>query len=234
MFINNIQLKNNLQKKLDKTKSVHLTAFFGIISNKGLRTFFVYPDYTSNGSDFLSRIPVNIPNILTMIRFLLVPVVTIFIYFRMLIPAFITYGIACLTDLLDGYIARKKHLVTDEGMLLDPLADKLMANFAIIAFTVIGVLPPFILIILLTKDVIMISGGIFMYFKNIITSANTFGKIAAFLFNIAIALTFFHQHIGPWHIYIICFALLFMVATLIQYTVINLNKLAQTKKRVQI
>lgn len=168
-----------------------------------------------------------------MVRFLLVPIVAIFIYFKMLIPAFVIYGIACATDLLDGYIARKKNLVTDEGMLLDPLADKLMANFVIIAFTVTGVLPPFILIILLAKDVIMISGGIFMYFKNIITSANTFGKIAAFLFNIAIALTFFHNYIDPWHIYVICFVLLFMVAALIQYAFINLNKLRERNKKRQ-
>lgn len=179
----------------------------------------------------MSRIPANIPNILTMVRFLLVPVVVIFIYFEMLIPAFITYGVACATDFLDGYIARKKRLVTNEGMLLDPLADKLMANFAIIAFTVMGILPPFILIILLAKDVIMISGGIFLYFKNIITSANTFGKISAVLFNLAIALCFFHNYVAPWHINILSFALLFMVATLIQYTYLNLVKLKEANKK---
>lgn len=177
--------------------------------------------------DDLSRIPINIPNILTMIRFLLVPVVTIFIYFELLTVAFITYAIACITDLLDGYIARKKHLVTNEGMLLDPLADKLMSNFIIIAFTITGVLPPFIVIVLLAKDSIMIGGGIFLYFKNIVTSANKLGKIAAFLFSLAIAFTFFHRYVSPWHIYALSFALLFLVATFVQYAYIDIIKLKE-------
>ena len=102
---------------------------------------------------------------LTMLRFALVPVTTIFIYFGMLIPALAAYIVACATDLLDGYIARRYHLITEEGVLLDPLADKLMSVFAVIAFTVTGVLPTFVLVVIIIKEGIMVAGGIFFYFK---------------------------------------------------------------------
>ncbi|MDD5016610.1 MAG: CDP-alcohol phosphatidyltransferase family protein [Eubacteriales bacterium] len=170
----------------------------------------------------MSRIPVNIPNILTLLRFALVPVATIFIFFGMTLPALITYIFACATDLLDGYIARKSHQVTKEGVLLDPLADKLMAIFVVIAFTVTDVLPLFVLVVILIKEMLMIGGGIFLYLKGIVTPSNTFGKMAAFLFNTSIALTFLHECIDPWHKYFIYFALAMMVAALLQYAYFNM------------
>lgn len=179
------------------------------------------------------RIPLNVPNILTMLRFALIPVATILIYFDQMLWALVTYTVACGTDLLDGYIARKYNLVTEEGMLLDPLADKLMAIFAVIAFTYTGVLPLYVLIIILAKESIMIAGGIFLYFKNIVTPSNTIGKIAAFAFNTSIGLTFLHKLVAPWHVYVICFALLLMVIALLQYTYIAIRKL-QARKASQV
>ena len=171
-----------------------------------------------------SRIPLNLPNILTLFRFVLVPLLTVLIYFDRMVFALAVYVVACATDLLDGYIARSRKLVTEEGMLLDPLADKLMAVFAVVAFTVTGVLPWFVLAVLLIKELLMVGGGIFLYFKNIIASANTFGKIAAFILNTAIAFTFLHWLVDPWHIYFICFALLFMLVALGQYAYFNMYK----------
>lgn len=172
----------------------------------------------------------NLPNILTLVRIGLVPVATILIYFGMMLPALITYLTACITDLLDGYIARKYQLITSEGVLLDPLADKLMAVFAVIAFTVTGILPVFVLIIVLIKELLMISGGIFLYFKDIVAPANTFGKMAAFLLNTSIAFTFLHEYVAPWHIYFIYFALAFMVAAFLQYAYFNMYKKLQQRK----
>lgn len=177
----------------------------------------------------MHRIPLNLPNVITLFRFVLVPVSTILIYFDMLIPALIAYIVACGTDLLDGYIARKRHLVTQAGMLLDPLADKLMSVFAIIAFTTTGVLPWFVLIIILVKELLMISGGIFLYFRDIVAPANMFGKIAAFIFNTSVAFTFLHKLVAPWHVYFICFALLMMLVSLGQYAYFNMYKKLKSK-----
>lgn len=181
----------------------------------------------------LSRIPLNIPNVLTLSRFALIPAVTILIYFDLMVPALAVYFIACVTDLMDGYIARKKKLVTDEGALLDPLADKLMSIFAIISFTVTGVLPVFILVALLIKELLMIGGGIFLYYRNIVAPANKFGKIAAFTFNTAVGFTFLHNVVAPWHIYFMCFALIFMISALAQYAYFNMFKKLKEKRELK-
>ncbi len=178
----------------------------------------------------MNRIPLNLPNILTMIRFALVPAAAVLIYFDKMVIALVVFLAACITDLLDGYIARKRGLITEEGALLDPLADKLMAIFSVIAFTVSGVLPLYILIVLLVKELLMIGGGILLYFKDIVYPANKFGKVAAFTLNTAIAFTFLHHCVAPWHIYFLCFALAFMLAALGQYAYINIYKRFKEKK----
>jgi cardiolipin synthase (CMP-forming) len=181
---------------------------------------------------FLRRIPFNIPNVLTLIRFALIPPVTILIYFDKMIPALTIYFIACVTDLLDGYIARKHHLVTNEGALLDPLADKLMSIFTVISFTVTGVLPALILIIVFIKELLMISGGIFLYFRNIVAPANKFGKTAAFTFNTAVGLTFLNElsFVKPWYVYFMYFALAMLIVSLAQYAYFNMYKKLKERK----
>ncbi len=171
----------------------------------------------------------NLPNIITMARFFLIPVATVLIYFDMMLEALIVYTVACATDLLDGYIARRRKLITNEGKLLDPLADKLMAVFAVIAFTVTGVLPVFILVVLLVKELMMIAGGILLYFKNIVVPSNTFGKIAAFTFNLSVGLTFLYKLVFPWHIWFMCFALALSLAALVQYAYFNMYKKMKNK-----
>ncbi|WP_313561947.1 CDP-alcohol phosphatidyltransferase family protein, partial [Ruminiclostridium cellobioparum] len=68
----------------------------------------------------------NIPNLLTLIRLLIVPVLGYFLYFEHYIPAMILFAFGGFTDVLDGYIARKYNLITKWGKVFDPLADKLM------------------------------------------------------------------------------------------------------------
>lgn len=172
----------------------------------------------------MSRIPMNLPNILTLIRLALVPVAAALIYFDYMLAALIVFLAACATDLLDGYIARRQGLITEEGALLDPLADKLMALFSVLAFTVTGVLPLPVLIILLVKELLMIGGGIFLYFRSIIAPANKFGKMAAFTLNTAIAFTFLHKLVAPWHVYFLYLALALMLAALGQYAYFNMYK----------
>lgn len=165
-----------------------------------------------------------------MVRFALIPAAAVLVYFDIMIPALVVFLAACITDLLDGHIARKYNLKTNEGALLDPLADKLMAIFTIIAFTVTGVVPLFILIIILVKELLMIGGGIFLYFRDIVAPANMFGKIAAFTLNTAIAFTFLHNYVAPWHIYFLCFALGLMILALGQYAYLNMYRKLKEKK----
>lgn len=96
------------------------------------------PDYVG---DTEHDVPVlNLPNILTFVRLLLVPV------FAFLLPqsqesevvrwwATAVFGIAALTDFIDGYLARKYHLITNVGKIADPIADKLLIGTALIALS---------------------------------------------------------------------------------------------------
>lgn len=188
----------------------------------------------------------NAPNALTLMRLALVPAVAILVYFDMMIPGLIIYLLACGTDLLDGYLARKHKLITEAGILLDPLADKLMAIFTVMAFTFPGtraahmappemaVLPLFILIVMIVKEVLMVGGGIFLYARGLVAPANTFGKIAAFTLNTSIAFNFLYKYVYPWNVYFITLGLVLMVAALFQYAYFNMYvKLKEKQQKEQ-
>lgn len=133
----------------------------------------------------------KIPNMLTLLRFALIPVF-IKVFFSGS-PNYITYALgiyllAGVTDVLDGYIARKYNLITKWGQAMDPLADKLMLLTVIISFTMKGLFPIAVLIIVGLKEVMMVLGGIFLYTRKgkVVIPANRYGKMATVLFYILI------------------------------------------------
>lgn len=98
----------------------------------------------------------NLPNKLTILRAVLVPVFLVFL----LIPtipynyllAFVVFCIASFTDFLDGRIARKNNMVTSFGKFMDPLADKVLVTSALIALCALGFAPPVAGIIIVARD----------------------------------------------------------------------------------
>ena len=103
----------------------------------------------------------NVPNVLTMIRMALIPVFWILFFTEgCRYWALAVYVIASLTDLADGYIARKYNLITDFGKLMDPMADKLMVVSMMMAWGIVGVLPVAPLVIVFIKETIMVIGSV--------------------------------------------------------------------------
>ena len=133
----------------------------------------------------------NIPNILTIIRILLVPLYLRVFYTveqNRILYAGTIYILAGLTDVLDGYIARKYNMISKLGAALDPLADKLMTFAVLISFTSANLIPSWVLLILGMKEILMILGGIILYLfkeKRVLPS-NKYGKIATVSFYAAI------------------------------------------------
>lgn len=130
---------------------------------------------------------INIPNALTVLRILLVPVYLYIFYSgseNNIFFAGLIFIFAGLTDVLDGYIARKYDLGTDLGAVLDPFADKLMAFTILITFATSGIIPMWILIALGIKEVVMVVGGGILYlFKGRqVLPSDKFGKIATISF----------------------------------------------------
>ena len=98
----------------------------------------------------------HIPNILTIIRFILIPVILYFIFTGNYILAFIFFTLSGITDILDGAIARKFNLISTFGKLMDPLADKLTQISVLATLVFKDIIPFWILIIVILKEFIMI------------------------------------------------------------------------------
>ena len=128
----------------------------------------------------------NVPNILTMLRFVLIPFIILALYFDMYIIAFILLTISAFTDVLDGFIARKFNFITDFGKLMDPLADKATQLTILITLTLKHTIPFWILCIIALKEFIMIAGASFLYGKELVVSSKWYGKLTTVVFYIAI------------------------------------------------
>lgn len=128
----------------------------------------------------------QIPNILTMCRFVLIPFIFGAILQRDYVAAFVFLTISGLTDVLDGIIARKFNFVTNFGKLVDPLADKATQIATLIALTYIGIIPTWILIAVFIKELIMVAGASFLYGKKLVVSSRWYGKLATVTFYIAV------------------------------------------------
>ena len=132
----------------------------------------------------------NIPNILTVIRMMMVPVVGFLIGYEQLIPAVIVYILACITDVIDGKVARRYGYITDFGKLMDPVADKTLTLTTVIMLAHKHIIYPDVFIlnwivpfILITKELLMIAGGIVLLkHKSIVQPANWYGKLSTVLF----------------------------------------------------
>ena len=107
----------------------------------------------------------HIPNILTTCRFVFIPFIFGAIVNKNFIAAFIFLTISGITDVLDGFIARKFNCITKFGKLIDPLADKMTQIATLIALSYINIIPYWILIIVFIKETVMVAGASFLYGK---------------------------------------------------------------------
>ena len=140
----------------------------------------------------------TIPNFLTLIRILLIPVYVILFVRGMKYQALAVFVAACLTDLFDGFLARKLNQITDLGKLMDPFADKTMVLTAMFSMAIgnsyiPAVIPWPAVTILLCKELFMMIGGLLMLRRNIVVYSYMIGKVAHCLFIGALIATFFHD-----------------------------------------
>ncbi len=163
----------------------------------------------------------NIPNILTIIRLLLIPVMVSFFLSGHIILALITYVIASITDVVDGFIARHFNMITDLGKILDPIADKLLQYAALLCLWHINVIPYWIVVVFLTKEVLIGIGCIKLLKKDIIIPAKWFGKLSTCIFFLAIIVAMLSKifdSIPPnYPIILMCFALIMAIFSLVMY-----------------
>lgn len=130
----------------------------------------------------------NIPNIISSVRIALVFVFELLIINSNYVGGLIVYAVAFLSDVIDGYLARKYNWITDVGKLLDPFADKLMLISALVCFTVNGIIPLWVMIFIGTKEFFMCLFGLILYKKGLVVEANILGKISTGIWTVAVIL----------------------------------------------
>lgn len=138
----------------------------------------------------------NVPNILTMVRIILVP----FFIWSLLADgsqhgvlrwiAFVLFAVAIYTDQLDGAIARKRNLITDFGKIADPIADKLLTGSALVLLSVLGELPWWITVLILVREW-GITALRFVVIRYGVMPASPGGKLKTVLQTVAILLYLF-------------------------------------------
>ena len=167
----------------------------------------------------------HIPNALTVARIFLIPIIIYFIITNNYLLAILFLILSGLTDVLDGFIARKFNFISDFGKLIDPLADKLTQVSVLTSLALKGILPMWILVIVVIKEFFMIAGASFLYGKEMVVSSKWYGKLTTVLFYLAIACSliigicnnYMQNKIPNFDLYIYYLAIAFTMFSLIMY-----------------
>ena len=183
----------------------------------------------------------NLPNKLTMFRVILIP----FFVFFLLAPYFEGYGnyvavaifiVASLTDLLDGKIARKYNLVTNFGKFMDPLADKLLVCSAMICLIELGLLPAWIVIIIIAREFIISGFRLIASDNGVVIAASYWGKFKTVFQMAMVIVMILKVRIEPFTLVfkvletlLMYIAVILTVVSLIDYLVKNRDVLKEQK-----
>ena len=105
----------------------------------------------------------TLANRLTILRILMTPVITIFLLYRQTGAGLALFVLAGITDALDGLVARTQKQKTTLGMVLDPVADKVLLTTTVVTLTILKELPRWFTVIVVSRDVLLIGGSIILY-----------------------------------------------------------------------
>ena len=176
----------------------------------------------------------NLPNKLTLMRVIMVPPFVLFLLgdFGVTgdIIALLLFLAASFTDFLDGYIARKYHLVTNFGKFMDPLADKLLVGSAAICLTAIGRIPAWAVVILIGREFVISGFRLIAAERGLVIAAGWLGKIKTVLQMVMTVALLIHLDRPAWHMLetiLIWAATIMTLWSLADYMVKNRHVLAE-------
>ena len=181
-----------------------------------------------------------IPNILSFLRILMVPVF-IYVFFYdypdNLLGALAVFLLAGVTDIIDGYLARRNNWITNLGKLLDPLADKLMQSSALICLSVKKIVPEWLVALFLLKELFMVFGALVVLKKIKLTvRSHWHGKFTTTVFYAVIIVFFVFQGTSLPGVarlnLLFILPLICAIFSVIMYTVemVRINSKMKTKK----
>ncbi|MBF0104248.1 MAG: CDP-alcohol phosphatidyltransferase family protein [Deltaproteobacteria bacterium] len=194
----------------------------------------------------------NLATKLTLLRFILVPVFTYYFLIDNFKLAVIILFIASITDVTDGLLARRFHMATELGSVLDPLADKFLMMITFLVLTAKDILPWWLTVVVIGRDFYIVIGALYLYFirqlqilfkPTILSKRTTFAQFTLLVFSfIRVYIEKKNPDINPQIITLVSnvqfamiyIALLLTIITFFQYTQHGLTILRQNVKRETI
>jgi len=178
----------------------------------------------------------NLPNKITVFRILMIPFFVACMLIKEIpyheIIAGVIFIIAALSDLVDGKIARRFNLVTNFGKFMDPLADKLLVQSALLCFVANGLLPAWIAIVIMSREFIISGFRLVAADKGIVIAAGYLGKLKkGFQMGMSVMLIFHFSHpvwLATEQIFI-WGSLILTIVSLVDYFIKNKDVLKETK-----
>jgi CDP-diacylglycerol--glycerol-3-phosphate 3-phosphatidyltransferase len=124
--------------------------------------------------------PVNVPNVLTVLRILLVPVLVVALLNKTPngdLLAAIVFAVASLTDAIDGYLARRRRSITTFGKLMDPLADKLLVIGALLTLVSLNRVAPWVAMVIIAREFAVTALRMAATQQGVVMAASMLGKL---------------------------------------------------------
>jgi len=153
----------------------------------------------------------NSPNKLCFFRLFLVPMVLLVLYSEINYSVYIAtviFIIAAITDVLDGYIARSRKLITDFGKFIDPLVDKILVVSVLVYLVYIQTIPDWMVIIIIAREFAVSGFRIISASRGIVVAASKLGKFKTQSQIIAVIFALLEL---PFYLWIILFAVILTV-----------------------
>jgi cardiolipin synthase len=149
----------------------------------------------------------TIPNLISIFRILLVPVFLVFIINNRFLAGLMVFVLAGLSDAADGMVARLFNQKSRLGSYLDPLADKCLLVAAFVCLTAIHIIPLWLTVLVITRDILILLGSMILFLKNgaYTVRPSVWGKATTFLqlATVFLVLVEKHFHLFSQYVYII-------------------------------
>lgn len=171
----------------------------------------------------------NVPNLLTLSRIAAIPAVVLLMYYRVWHPeaalasqlACAVFAVACITDLVDGHIARSYKVITNLGKFLDPLADKLLILSALIMLVRLEWAPAWVVIIILARELSVTGMRAMAADEGVVIAADRFGKLKTLTQSFAIGILIWNVPLFGVDLNPLGMALLYIALALTVFSGIN-------------
>ncbi len=143
----------------------------------------------------------NLPNTITLIRIGVIPIFLFFLLSGTIqwgeVIALVIFTLAALSDAVDGWLARNRGQVTEFGKFADPIADKLLVMAALLAFVGFGEISPVWIVIILTREMLVMGLRIWAVAQDVVISASVLGKLKT-LSHIGLVIVLIGNHHWEW------------------------------------